>query len=447
MDKAKDEKHTGVWKALSKWLDPDDENKEYWWNVTGPHLSTMLEAAECSTLKQVKQLLAYYEYAIPFLGHAPLEGVATWRSLLTLDGTPIEYSWTWNLKDGTPKIRFALEAIDDNTGSWFAPFNHFPSTALLCTHFAKNIPGLDLTWFNYLRQTLYDDKNVFQSSGRKQRKRSGAITAPFTSTMSHEIDLGSEGPFIKTRFIPRKAGKSASWSMKQWDAVIRELPKSRGDNIALDTLISFLDRSAEGRKLKPFMLAIDNLDPTISCLELFFHTKSTSFDSIREIMTMGNLLPGRHKQIDDMQKLIRFILGLSGDDPNDKDFPPVHSGLPGIRNGYLYSFDIGPRAGNFFPEITVSIPVFRWNTDDRRIALGMCAWMKEMGRGRYCDGYMRVLATIAEDVGCYNDLHTYVRLSCMNDGQFGVTSYLNPSVYARVGLKDEKEIKTEPTED
>lgn len=369
--------------------------------------------------KQFEALLAHHARAIPLLGPAPQHFVANWKSLLTADGTPIEYCWKWNTKTTNPSVRYTVEAIDQTTGSEYDPLNHRPAQQLL--HGLRDVlPGLDVTWFNHFQSTLYD-KDVVKYA---REVALGAVETPLTTTLSVALEFVSKGIFTKTYFTPRKLGQSTLMPLSEWETAIRQIQRH---NVALDALMTFLGRSTEGQKLKPFMLAIDNIDPSKSRIKLYFQTSSTNFDSVREIMTLGGLVMGMDRPIDDVVKFIRYASGLSSDHPADKDIPPVHSHFPIIADGYIYYFDIAPHA--VFPEVKILTPVYRWGKDDHSIAMGICTWMQEMGRGQYCDNYMHILGAMTEDLNTSRGLHTFLGCLCKKDGQVDVTSYLNPNVY------------------
>lgn len=55
---------SSVWEALSRWLPTRDDDSNYWWNVTGPHMAAMLEEAGYSKEKQYENLLIHYHWTV-----------------------------------------------------------------------------------------------------------------------------------------------------------------------------------------------------------------------------------------------------------------------------------------------------------------------------------------------------------------------------------------------
>lgn len=102
---------TRAWVFLSHWSNPADPDAAYWWRATGAPLAVMMEHANYDAHAQYTGLLFYLRHIVNRLGPQPTtEGLPrSWRSFMTDDFSPIEYSWTW---DSSPKVRYAIEAIN-----------------------------------------------------------------------------------------------------------------------------------------------------------------------------------------------------------------------------------------------------------------------------------------------------------------------------------------------
>lgn len=55
---------TPVWAALKKWLPQQDSDLQYWWDLTGQHLATMLEAGGYSVEEQYNALLFHNNWIV-----------------------------------------------------------------------------------------------------------------------------------------------------------------------------------------------------------------------------------------------------------------------------------------------------------------------------------------------------------------------------------------------
>lgn len=192
------------------------------------------------------------------------------------------------------------------------------------------------------------------------------------------------------------------------------------------------------------MLAVDNVKPESSRMKFYFQCPKTSFDSVREIMTMGGRITGVNEQLKDLHELIKAISGLPSDFLSDAEVPSAEQydpsaasnfvELPILLSGYLYYFDIAPGASR--PEIKFYTPVRRYGRDDLSLAKGIMGWMESKGRGEYCERYLNMLESLAEhrrlDEG--QGLQTYVSCLFKKGGELDVTTYLAPEAFHPVRL-------------
>lgn len=163
------------------------------------------------------------------------------------------------------------------------------------------------------------------------------------------------------------------------------------------------------------VLAWDNMAPSKSRLKWYFLTESTSFTSVREIMTMGGLLDVPEDRLQDLRSLITIILELPDDYPEDAKLtsaPPAPKTWPeqgDLAEGFTYFFDI---ALSRKPDVKFYLPTQRFGADDITIAHRLIDWMKTRGRGDYGDRYLGVVHALAEhrDLGTGKGLHSYINL-------------------------------------
>lgn len=64
----------------------------------------------------------YYRFVVPNLGPPPtlIESPNLWRSFMTDDFTPIEFSWDWGNVDSMTdrRVRFSVEPISYDAGTF-----------------------------------------------------------------------------------------------------------------------------------------------------------------------------------------------------------------------------------------------------------------------------------------------------------------------------------------
>ena len=366
------------------------------------------------------------------MGQAPRsDGVPIrWKSLLGLDGTPIEYSWKWNTRTSEPDIRYVTEPIGQHPGTELDPLNQQALRELL-HRLANAMPSVDLGWANHFLATLYDHDNA-------KYTQEAAAGAHLGTSVQIAAELLAKGMAIKTYFFPRQLGQNGLMPLAQWEAAIGQLDP---DNAARAALLEFVAGNPEGKLLTPFSLGVDNVMPAMSRLKWYFHTPHTSFASVRDIMSLGGRITTPHlaAALDDLHGLIKAILGLPQDFPEDAEVPAApqwdssrmekFGEMSKMLSGYLYYFDIAP--GNTFPEIKIFIPTRYYAHDDLSLARGLTTWMEARGRGAYCERYLRMLETLTEHrrLADGNGIQTFVSCLFKNNGELDITTYLGAEAF------------------
>ncbi|KAL4942701.1 hypothetical protein BDV06DRAFT_235235 [Aspergillus oleicola] len=426
---------TKAWTRLRQWLPSRTADTDYWWNLTGLHLAKMLEAAGYSADEQVDALLFHYHWIVPYLGPSPgtsNSNTVQWKSLLGVEGSPIEYSWKWNTSSGSsPDIRYTMEAISPYSGTPLDPLNQ-QATIEMLHRIASAVSSIDLTWTNHFLATLYDHD-------RGKYAQEAASGTHFATSIIVAAEWLPRGLSLKTYFVPRRVGQADGMlPMAQWEDSIGQLIPSCPSRTAMH---DFLESSPEGSFLKPYMLAVDNVRPENSRLKLYFQTPHTSFASVREIMTLGGRIPVPEWQLHDLCTLLLAVSGLDPDFPDDQEVPcPEHydpsavdnfKELPILLSGYLYYFDIAP--GPAVPGIKLYTPVRRYGPDDRALAKGTTKWMETHGRGEYCQRYMTMLEDLTQHRNLEDGkgMQTYVS-ALFKGGELDITTYIGPEAYDAV---------------
>ncbi|KAI1493819.1 dimethylallyl tryptophan synthase GliD1 [Biscogniauxia mediterranea] len=419
---------TEAWKALSLILPPRNPDYDWWWRLTGQHLAALVEAAGYSPEKQYEALLFHYHWTVPYMGQAPLsEGrPIAWKSLLGLDGTPIEYSWKWNTAGKQPDVRYATEPIGQAPGSEIDPLNQQALKELLHGLTAV-MPAVDLSWVNHFMATLYDHDN-------SKYVQEAAAGASIGTSVQLAAEFKPSGISLKTNFFPRKLGENGPMSVDSWESAIGQLDP---ENDSRRALTHFLATSPEGKFLTPFSVGVDNVAPEKSRLKWYFSTPRTAFASVREVMTLGGRIdaPYMAKALSELHDLIKAVVGLPADFPEDAEL----SAAPhwdasrrdkfGALSGYRYYFDVAPGAA--LPEVKVFIPARYYAADDLALARGITAWMRARGRGAYCDRYVGMLGRLAGhrrlDEG--TGIQTYVACLFTKGGELDITTYLGAEAF------------------
>jgi DMATS type aromatic prenyltransferase len=187
------------------------------------------------------------------------------------------------------------------------------------------------------------------------------------------------------------------------------------------------------------MLAVDNISPESSRWKFYFQTLTTSFASVREVMTLGGRINVQESQLQDLRELIAATLNLPADYPDDAEIPssltydPIaketFAEFPALFSAYIYYFDIAP--GATLPEVKFYIPVRRYAKDDLSIARGIMSWMEARGRGAYCDRFFAALEDISQhrQLNAKTGLQAYVSCLFKKNGELDITSYVGAEAF------------------
>lgn len=421
-----------VYKALLACLPHRDVHTDRWWQLTGKHLATLLKAADYSLERQYAALLFHYHWTIPYMGDAPPEDQTTptkGHASLALDGSSIEYSWKWNTSINAPEIRYTIEPTGKLAGTDLDPLNQ-QATRQMLHDLHGVLPGLENSWSSHFFATMFDHDNARYVEEAAQGPKRRA-----TTNMAVELVKGV--PVIKTYYLPQRLGHVGPVPLDQWLGPLRSL---HSDSPSRDAVLDFIATNPEGKALVPFGIGIDNLAPEKARIKWYFHTPHTSFQSVREIMTLGGkiALPNMESKFDDLRKFMTGINGIPEDFPDDKEVPTgleldptsakKYTCASKALKGYLYYFDVCP--GKEFPEIKLYIPTQSYGPDDLSIARSLVAYMDAHGRGAYCEAYLTALQRLTDHRSLDDDKTLHVFVSCaFKGGELDVTSYLGAEAF------------------
>ncbi|KAF4628930.1 hypothetical protein G7Y89_g9222 [Cudoniella acicularis] len=430
-----------VWETVSRWLPFRNEDCDFWWQKTGPQLASLLLEAEYSISQQYEALLFHFHTVVPRLGPRPIllpshaaPNPPKWKSFMTDDFGPIEYSWKWDsgAKQSTqvysgPDVRYGMEPIGRYAGTTLDPLNQASAKEMLY-QLNMAVPDIDLTWFLYLARVLFDPEETLEVQGEKKTE----VTAVRTSTL-FAFEFLRDRLSVKCYLIPRKpvhAKDTGSVDWNQFTTSIRNLSNLNDAQVktnnwrAFDDMLSYLSTNEAGQRLSIFMIGFDCVKPSKSRMKIYLRSYMTSFDSVVSIMTMGGKLTGFEKNLSDLKELWRTTLGLSIDFNTSEDLPlPAHA-----SSGMCYYFDI--QQGNSLPDIKMYIPVGHFGVSDIGIARALTGFLEARGRGRYTRGYMRALEKLATRDRLEKSCGVQTYIACAFEGSgLSLTCYLSPNVY------------------
>lgn len=127
---------------------------QFWENTVRTALKTLMGGAGYETAA-LQQNLNFVSHSIaPFLGTRPVQGqIPRWKSFMTDDYSPLEYSWSWD--EEPPIVRYSFEPIGPLAGTSQDPFNHEAPMAYV-DHLRTRLPAADWRWFTHFADAFYN---------------------------------------------------------------------------------------------------------------------------------------------------------------------------------------------------------------------------------------------------------------------------------------------------
>jgi DMATS type aromatic prenyltransferase len=413
-----------------------------------------MEEAGYDLQSQYFGLIFHLHYINPRLG--PAGNTASerplWKSFMTDDFSPLEYSWNWDTPKKGPKIRYAVEAIGKDAGTLKDPYNQ-DSTLELCDQLRSALPGTNFTLLDILRDCFHDAKaqrspeqrpaarknywrklrgqlrtaakrNIISSGGNKMQPALESAEHSSPSSIFLAFELGSSIA-TKAYFVPVKAEQHGISRLEVLTDAIETLRKCGYPFEAYDKLLEF-SKTSQGAKLDIIGVAIDCIDPAATRFKIYVRSPESSFRSVCDMMTLGGTIDsvsatGRSE----LKELWRSTLCLRPDFSETEELKCETHETAGV----LYNFDIKPQGTSVDPKLYV--PVRHYATNDYDSAQGLKSYLQERGRDRYFANYMRALERSCKHRslkdGC--GFQTYIGTGIQKDGSLALCSYINQEVY------------------
>jgi DMATS type aromatic prenyltransferase len=378
-----------------------------------------MEEAGYDIETQYHVLAFHRRYIIPRLGpvRQSKETSMKWRSLMTDDFSPMEYSWNWETSKSAPNIRYSIEAIGQLAGSKADPVNQ-TSSLELCQEIAKYSPKTDWTLFQTLKDALYD-KNVSVPENNVENPERSSSTSIMMA-----FELGSSIA-TKAYFFPLKAEQHG---ISRLDLLKETMNQLRSDTIPLggfDELLQFM-QTPQGLKLDIICMAIDCVSPEQSRYKIYLRSPETSFERVCDMMSLGGrtgALTGVARQ--NLKDIWRLTLGLDKDFDENIELPSETHETAGV----LYYFDI--KAGNEMPKPKLYVPVRHYAQNDLAVAQGLGEYLHSRKLDKYFPNYMRALESSCDhrQLNEGTGFQTYLGVGIEKDGSLTLCSYLNGEVY------------------
>ncbi|TEY30762.1 hypothetical protein BOTCAL_0845g00030 [Botryotinia calthae] len=394
-----------------------------WWNATYEILWNLLASGNYNWRQQIAGMKFYHTYIIPNLGPFPVNvnQPPKFRSFMTDDFTPIEFSWNWGNSQGAVdrRVRFSIEAISDQASTATDPWNQ-KATIDLVDRLQFDIPDINLQWFNRLLKDFTPSGDVlsedFISRLDPQQPR---------STLFIAFELRDRMPVVKLYMMPFAKGMETSRPesaviLGSLDLFARELEWS-----SLQDLVQKLVLNDQQLGLNPFMIAFDCVSPKESRMKIYARCPDIRLTSVMEIMSIFQDKSRIANGLEELRKLWGLV--FSCDEDSEAGYLPYKAH---ITSGILYYFEVRP--GSSKVTTKVYLPVKHYAKDDLSAAKGLQTFFKERGgvHSQMATDFLKVLNKMCtyRPLNAATGLQTYVSCKIENDS-LEITSYLSPEIY------------------
>jgi DMATS type aromatic prenyltransferase len=345
-------------------------HRQTWWNSSGAFFAQLLSSASYSAEAQSAALAFFLNQVIPYLGPTGrMTTIHPWKSFMTDDGTPIEFSWDWTTRSSLPKIRYSIEPCD------YTGHSGNSSNALAVRSFrnvvAANIPGADFTWFDHFATLIAGPRTL-----------DNEMDSP-PNSIFYAFDCIDRNMVAKAYYILRSE-KEVTGSVN-WAVIARTIYSapgcSRNNLPAMDALEAFFHQDSDHFDIE--MLAFDLLKPQNSRVKIYFRSRRTSFSSIEQAMTLNRRLKDKStiKGLQALRALWNEIFGVK----NDEELPLVVHRTAGI----LYYVEL--KLGNPVPSVKLYIPVRHYAASDHAVVASLGRYLCNNGAQEKFACYTQVL--------------------------------------------------------
>ena len=321
----------------------------YWWKNSGYALAILLGNAGYSYPARVRILEFFARCIAPRLGIANEPGVERWKSFMTDDHNPIEFSWDWHKGSEPPKIRFSVEPVSEGAGTPQDPRNELIAMEFLKAMLTA-LPATDMQWFSHFES--------YFGLGLKQHFPTGHLSQIFWA-----FDLNEKDITVKAYFFPEyRAHATQRTNIQVISEAITAAPFCTSEDLsALHMFQEFVHEHAKV-PLEMDMLAIDLVKPLQSRLKIYYRTRETSFESVRNSMTLGGRVTNNDMDtgIQNLRRLWDSLFNQQGV-PDSCPLPASTHRTAGIL--YNVEFRLGSKA----PKVKIYIPVRHYARSDWQI--------------------------------------------------------------------------------
>ena len=388
----------------------------FWLDTLGSGLSVLMDEVGYKQEVHDDGLSFFVRHVAPYLGPCPIKGVpGRWKSFVTDDFSPFEYSWSW---ESSPKIRYVFEPVGAKSGTRADVFNRM--RPLECADELRSaIHGSDWRSFQLFANSFYEPG----SDACFTRGTDESDSSPSSIFLAIEID--NEKTMAKSYLIPVRAEQTQQTRLSVLTEGIDQYPVKLPAYKLLEEYIR------QRQAISPFHIigiAVDCVDPLASKLKIYLRCQETSFDSVCSILSFGGRIKAwNSKVIGELWELWQLVLSLPS---NHHSTDEVLDKGPHETSGIMYNFDVQPN--NDLPTSKLYIPVKHYGKNDRMVAQGLVTFLRRRGRTEHTGEFLRALERLCSYRRLEDSCGIQTYISCaVKNGRLTLTSYMSPEIHHR----------------
>ncbi|TGO49650.1 hypothetical protein BCON_0204g00010 [Botryotinia convoluta] len=394
-----------------------------WWNATSEILWDLLASGKYDLRQQTSAMMFYHTYVVSNLGPFPTEAnqPPQWKSYMTDDFSPIEFSWNWGNAQGDVdrRVRFSIVAINKQSGTITDPWNQ-KATIDFVNHLEVDVPEIKVQWFHRLLKDFTPSKDVisedFISRFDPQQPRSSLFMA---------FEMRDKMAVVKLYIMPFARAMETSQTKS---AIILESLASFAQELewsSLQGLVRALDLKSKSLGLDPFMIAFDCVSPQKSRMKIYARCPDIRLASVMEIMSIFEDKSKISNGLEELRML--WNLGFSCGDQGQAGHLPYKAH---ITSGILYYFEVRPASSKVTAKVYLLVK--HYAKDDLSVAKGLQTFFNKRGgsQDQSARDFMGVLDRVCtyRRLAAATGLQTYISCKIENDS-LEITSYLSPEIY------------------
>ncbi|KYK60559.1 aromatic prenyl transferase [Drechmeria coniospora] len=355
---------------------------EYWTAHAVPVLRSLLRSTgSYSSEEQDAQVQFLTKHVLPNLGPRP--SVAYTKSFLTKSGSPIQLSV--NLSARKPLVRYCWEILGPQGGSESDPFA-IEAAKNIISHFADTL-GFSTQWSDVLMKSFALTPEE-QAGGLLAMERWMAKCIPADAPVKPPkslplafaaFDLKGDQVSSKTYFNPKvkEIVTGASVNELTW-AVLRDLKPALHPE-AIDLVQEFLSTRPVPSGIE--LVGVDCVDEAglaNARVKLYVHSKSNSFNTVREYVTIGGRLKDEatRKSLEVLHEIWPLLLQEPEGLPDDDFDKPLKDASMFFQKLY-FSFELRP--GCEHPEVKTYLPTWNYVRSDEETVQNYSAVFRKCG--------------------------------------------------------------------